>query len=170
MNRDSKQRSDVSVNMDTFARRVEEVRHRLYKTALLYLGDESAAMDVLDETVYKALKASSTLQEEDFFTTWITRILLNECSNERKRRGRFVALDALPETASEQFDTLPLREAVRRLPVELKQVVILRFFSTYTLRETAEVLHVPLGTVATRQRRALSLLRLDLDEEDSYES
>lgn len=110
------------------------------------------------------------MQEEDFFTTWITRILLNECSNERRRRGRFVALDALPETASEQFDTLPLREAVRRLPVELKQVVILRFSSTYTLRETAEVLHVPLGTVATRQRRALSLLRLDLDEEDSYES
>ena len=53
------------------------------------------------------------------------------------------------------------------MPDELRTVVILRFFSGYTQAETAEILKVPQGTVATRQRRALRLLRMELGEEES---
>ena len=64
----------------------------------------------------------------------------------------------------EELDSLPLREALQRLPKELKDVVILRYFSGCTLAETAETLQIPQGTVVTRQRRALKLLRLELEE------
>ena len=74
-------------------------------------------------------------------------------------------METLPETAEEAFDALPLKEAVARLPEELKDVVILRYFAGYTLQETADLLALPRGTVATRQRRALQLLRLELEEE-----
>ena len=53
-----------------------------------------------------------------------------------------------------------------RLPEELRAVVILRFFTGYTQSETAQALGIPQGTVATRQRKALALLRLELGEED----
>ena len=46
-------------------------------------------------------------------------------------------------------------------------MVILRFFTGYTQSETAAALDIPQGTVATRQRRALALLRLELGEEES---
>ena len=59
-----------------------------------------------------------------------------------------------------------MREAVRRLPEELRQVVILRFFTGCTQAETAVALGIPQGTVATRQRRALALLRMELGEEE----
>ena len=59
----------------------------------------------------------------------------------------------------------PAYEAVRRLPEELRAVVILRYFSGLTLAETARALNIPAGTVSTRQRRALSLLKLELTEE-----
>ena len=76
--------------------------------------------------------------------------------------------DALPDTAGpDAYDALPLKEAVRRLPEELRAVVILRFFTGYTQAETAAALDIPQGTVATRQRRALALLRLELGEEES---
>ena len=58
-----------------------------------------------------------------------------------------------------------MKEAVRRLPEELRAVVILRFFAGYTQAETARALNIPQGTAATRQRRALALLRLELGEE-----
>ena len=58
-----------------------------------------------------------------------------------------------------------LKEAVRRLPEELRAVVVLRFFAGYTQAETARALGIPQGTAATRQRRALELLRLELGEE-----
>lgn len=54
---------------------------------------------------------------------------------------------------------------MERLPEPLRAVVILRYFTGYTQAETAAALEIPQGTVATRQRRALELLRLDLGEE-----
>lgn len=157
--------------MDTgeFAVRVGEIRAKLYRTAMMYMGNEHAALDTLDEAVYKALRGCKKLRHPEFFDTWMTRILINECCTQLRRRKDELCFDELPETAAEQFDALPLKEAVRSLPRDLRDVVVLRYFSGYTLRETAEILDIPPGTASTRQRRALELLRLELDEERSAE-
>lgn len=153
------------MNQNEFGTRIENIRLRLYKTALLYLGSEALALDAVDEAVYKALCSYKKLRQPEYFDTWMTRILINECHNELRRQKRFRSLDELPETAVEEFDSLPLKEAIRRLPKELKDVVILRYFSGCTLAETAEALQIPQGTAATRQRKALQLLKLELSEE-----
>ena len=153
------------MNNEEFGKRIENIRLRLYKTALLYLGSEAFALDVVDEAVYKALCSYKKLRQPEYFDTWITRILINECYNELRRQKRFRPIDELPESSVEVFDTLPLKEAIRRLPRELKEVVILRYFAGYTLIETAETLQIPQGTVATRQRKALKVLKLELSEE-----
>ena len=158
---------EVAVNNEEFAKRVESIRTKLYKTALTYLGSEFLALDAVDEAVYKALCAKWKLRQPEFFDTWITRILINECHNELRRQKRLHPLDELPETAIEEFDSLPLKEALRKLPKDMKDVIILRFFGGYTVAETAQTLHIPAGTVATRQRKALQLLRLELEEEVS---
>ena len=147
------------------AHRAEEIRGRLYRTALLYLGGEAAALDAVDEAVYRAFLSHRKLRQPEHFATWITRILINVCNDELRRRKREPPMAELPETAAEQFDALPLRDAVERLPRELRAVVVLRYFSGYTLAETAEALGLPPGTVSTRQRKALSLLRLELGDE-----
>ena len=152
---------------EEFAKRVESVRTKLYRTALTYLGSEALAMDAVDEAVYKALCGKWKLRQPEFFDTWITRILINECHNELRRQKRLCPLEELPETAAEEFDSLPLKEALRRLPKELRDVIVLRFFGGYTVAETARTLQIPAGTVATRQRKALQLLRLELEEEVS---
>ena len=154
------------MNNEEFAVRVEGIRGKLYKTALVYLGNEVLALDAVDEAVYKAWCSHRKLRQPEYFDTWMTRILINECHNELRRQKRFRPLEELPETAVEEFDSLPLKEAMRRLPKELKDVVILRYFTGYTLVETAQALGIPQGTAATRQRKALSLLRLELEEEE----
>jgi RNA polymerase sigma-70 factor (ECF subfamily) len=133
----------------------------------MYMGNETEAVDALDEAVYKALRGCKRLRQPEFFDTWMTRILINQCCSQLKRRKQQTDIDALPETAAEAFDALPLKEAVRALPQELREIVILRYFAGYTLNEAAEILDIPQGTAATRQRRALKLLRLELGEEAS---
>ena len=150
---------------EIFTQRIDAAKQKLYKTAMLYMGSHSTAMDVLDEAIYKAWCARNKLREEAYFDTWITRILINECHNELRRQKRLCPIDELPETAAEEFDHLPLKEAIQRLPKELKDVIILRYFSGFTLVETAQMLKIPQGTAATRQRKALKLLRLELEEE-----
>lgn len=149
-----------------YARRAHALRQKLYKTALLYLSDEASALEAVDEAVYQALRALKKLRQPEFFDTWLTRILLNECHKELRRRKRLTTEEAPPDTAGpDVYDGLPLREAVRRLPEDLRAVIILRFFAGLSQAETAAALEVPQGTVATRQRRALQLLRLELGEE-----
>ncbi len=153
-----------------FAARVEAIRVRLYRTAYLYVGSEADALEAVDEAVYQALRALKSLRQPEFFETWLTRILLNECHKELRRRKRFhpAGEEALPDTVCpDDYDHLPLKEAVRRLPEELRAVVVLRFFSGLSQAETAAALEIPQGTVATRQRKALSLLRLELGEEET---
>lgn len=155
------------MDRDEFAARTETVKQRLYRTAYLYLGSEADALEAVDEAVYQALRGLRKLREPALFETWITRILINECHRELRRRKRLAGEDALPETAGpDAYDALPLKDAVRRLPEELRLVVILRFFAGYTQAETAAALRVPQGTVATRQRKALQVLRLELGEEE----
>ncbi|MBQ8822957.1 MAG: sigma-70 family RNA polymerase sigma factor [Lachnospiraceae bacterium] len=155
------------MNNEEYAKRIEEIRGRLYKTAFLYLGSESLAVDAVDEAVYKGLCNHRKLRKPEFFTTWMTRILINECHNEHRRQMRLSPLDELTELVTEDYDTLPLKEAIRRLPKELKDVIILRYFTGYTLAETAQALDIPQGTAATRQRKALQLLKLEFEEEVS---
>lgn len=155
------------MNNEEYAARVEEIRGRLYKTAFLYLGNEALALDAVDEAIYKGLCNHRKLRQPEYFVTWMTRILINECHNEQRRQRRLRPLEEVQELLTEDYDSLPLKEAIKRLPKELKEVIILRYFTGYTLVETAEALKIPQGTAATRQRKALQLLKLEFEEEVS---
>jgi len=156
------------VDRNAFAERAERMKTRLYRTAFLYLGSEAFALDAVDEAVYRGFLSVKKLREPEFFETWMTRILINECKKMLRRRKREISTE-IPELESEciveesAFDALPLKEAIRVLPVELREVIVLRYFSDFTLAETAKCLDIPQGTVVTRQRRALKLLKLELN-------
>lgn len=143
----------------------ETLKGKLYRTALLYLGNESAAVDAVDEAVYKGYLSCKRLKQPELFATWLTRILINVCNDELRRRKRLTIPEELPETAAEVYDTLPLRDAIDRLPQELRAVITLRYFADCTLSETADILGIPAGTVSTRQRKALALLRMEFLED-----
>ena len=140
-----------------FALRAQDQRGRLYRTAFLYLGGEHAAVDAVDEAVYRAFRDRRKLRQPEFFETWLTRILINVCKDELRRRRRECRVCVPPEPEAEHMDALSL-------PEELRSVIVLRYFTGLTLEETAAALEIPRGTVSSRQRRALELLRLDLTD------
>lgn len=159
------------MDKNEFAQAIEAVKKQLYKTAYLYLGNEASALDAVDESIYKAFKAIKSLRQPEYFNTWITRILINECKKELKRLKRikpeeYIPLDSIHEY---NFDSFTLKEAIAHLPEELRSVIILRYFLEFTLSKTAQILDIPQGTIATRQRRALQLLKLELSEEEENE-
>lgn len=148
-----------------FATRVQEIRTQLYRTAYGYLGNEQDSLDAVSEAVYQGYRACKDLRKPEYFTTWMTRILIHICYKELKRRTK-QSLEEISEITAEDFDHLSLQEAMENLPEKLRQVIILRYFTGFTLSETAEALQIPQGTVVTRQRRALTLLRVELEEDE----
>ena len=149
---------------EEFAARVQEIREQLYRTAYGYLGNAHDSLEAVDEAVYQGFRARKKIRQPEFFTTWMTRILIRVCYRELKRRTRQQEVP-VEEQGAEDYDGLPLREAIERLPEELRQVIVLRYFTGLTQAETAQALEIPQGTVVTRQRRALALLRVELEED-----
>ena len=148
-----------------YIHRADSLKEQLYRTAAIYLGSPSDAVDAVDEAFYKDFLAYKKLRQPKYFNTWLTRILINVCYSELRRRKRELAVAELPDTAQEEFDALPLKEALRRLPKDLRDVIVLRYFTGLTLEEATQTLDIPRGTVTTRQKKALSLLRLELTDE-----
>lgn len=146
--------------------RIEPLKEQLYRVAYLYLGSESAAVDAVDEAVYRGYLKRRSLRREAYFSTWLTRILINVCLDELHRRQRETPVETLPERAETPYDALPLQEALERLPEDLRSVIALRYFGGFTLVETARALGLPEGTVSSRQRRALQLLKLHLTDDE----
>jgi len=158
------------MNKKEFAASVEAIRNKLYRTAYMYLGNEASAYEAIDEAVYKALKSLKNLRQPEYFNTWITRILINVCKDELSRIKRLqpeenITID-MNSTDEIDTDSLSLKEIISRLPEDLKEIIILRYFSGFTLAQTAVSLNMPQGTVVTKQRRALSILKLELSEEE----
>lgn len=132
----------------------------------MYVNNKDIATDAVDESIFKGLKAIKKLREPQYMETWLIRILINECNKELKKRKREIFYETIPENFSENLDNLDLKEAILHLPEDLKKVIILRYFCEYTLAKTADILDIPQGTVVTRQRKALKLLRVDLEEKE----
>ncbi len=92
-----------------YIRWAESLKEQLHRTVAVYLGSPSDAVDAVDEAFYKGFLAYSKLRQPEFFDTWLTRILINVCNSELRRRKRELAVAELPETAQEEFDALPLK-------------------------------------------------------------
>lgn len=155
----------MGISKRDYAIQMEKYKKCLYRIAFSYMNDKTLALDALDEAFYKGYINRSKLRKEECFKAWLTRIVVNECLQLLRKNKREVLLDEIPEEAIEEFDTLPIRDALSKLSQELTSIIYLRFFGGYTLAETAAILKLPQGTVATRERKALALLKLELAEE-----
>lgn len=153
-----------------FQELIEEEKAKLYRTAYLYVKDENDALDIVQETVYKAYIAIKKVKEEQHFSTWLTRILINNALDFLKKKSRIIipieSLEHPSHVREEQHEeNMDLLHAIDQLESRYKTVIILRYYNDYTIKQIAETLKCPEGTVKTNLHRALSKLKIDLREE-----
>ena len=72
-------------NDDAFVELIQEKQLKLSKIAYRYCMNEAMAQDALSETIYKAYRYRKKCTHPEYFDTWITRILINECYKEIKK-------------------------------------------------------------------------------------
>jgi RNA polymerase sigma-70 factor, ECF subfamily len=136
---------------------VERYQRVLFTVALRMLGDYDAANDAAQNAFVKAYRKLETFDPTRRFFSWIYRILVNECLNARR--------DALPHeplapdlaavgTPADLFESADRRkrvqEAILALPVEYREVIVLRHFAELSYEEIGETLRLPARTVKSR--------------------
>ena len=148
----------------TFQNRVLSAEQMLYRVAKTILRSDEDCADAVQEAILKAWIALPRLREERYFTTWLTRILINECRTVARRNGRYADIETVPETAAPEKDFSSLYDALSALPEKLRLTVELHYIEGYSVEETARILAVPAGTVKSRLSTGRKLLRDYLEE------
>jgi RNA polymerase sigma-70 factor, ECF subfamily len=148
----------------------------LYGYAMVLSRNSTEAEDLVQETCLRALRAIGKLRADSSVKSWLFTILRNIWLNQLRQRRTapdLVELGADENRASEPADTAQdpythyvsgvergqVRAAIQQLPVEFREIIILREYEELSYQEIAALLDCPPGTVMSRLARARSKLR-----------
>jgi RNA polymerase sigma-70 factor, ECF subfamily len=153
----------------------------LYSYALLLTRNHAEAEDLVQETYVRAIPAVGRLRVDSNTKGWLYTILRNIWLNQlRKWRNgpQMIKIDAQNGVTNSVVDpsknshdvyvskleTDQVRAAIQELPVEFREIILLREYEDLSYREIASVLNCPVGTVMSRLARARKTLRTLLSE------
>ena len=149
-------------NEKAFLKLIEQEKIKLYKMAYMYMKSENDALDIVQETIMKAFIHIKSVKEEKYFSTWITRILINTALEAIRKNNKVVIFDKLiiePVQSSQQEERMDLLKAIRNLDEKYKTVIILKYYHDLTVSDIAEIVQYPEGTVKTNLHRGLNELK-----------
>lgn len=151
---------------EDFARRVTELTPVLYRMCYMQLRAPADREDAVQEAIFRAWEKRGTLRHEEYFNSWLIRILLNVCHDIQKRQKRATPVETLPEGATATDDRqVQLREALFELDEKLRIPVVLHYIDGYSVREVAGILDISENAVKLRMLRGRKKLRELLTEE-----
>jgi RNA polymerase sigma-70 factor (ECF subfamily) len=151
---------------DAFTTLVERHRDRMWRVALRTLGDPDDAADAVQDALLSAYRSAGGFRGDAAVSTWLHRIVVNACLDLARRRASrpsTALADEQHEQAgpawSEASDTsAAVLGALRQLPIEQAAAVVVVDVEGFSVREAAQILDSPEGTVKSRCARGRARL------------
>ena len=171
----------LSGDAEAFGEIVRRWERRIFALTYGMLGREEDARDATQETFLAAFRNLRGFRGEAKVSSWLHRIAVNQCIT-RQRRAKVrneaaledeeqtthafsAPVDNSPASVAEgRQRTAAVRRALNGLPIELRQVVVMKEFEELTFREIAEALDLPLSTVKSRLYTGLKQLQMRLQK------
>lgn len=174
----SDSRADSDRDAERFATLLYEQRQTVLRVAAALVGLADAE-DATQEAIMRGLQARHSLRDVASLRSWLIRITYNVCHD--WHHGRFGTHRALTQPLFDETDeplamladdpgasdataALDLRQAINRLGMDLRVVVVLRYYAGMDATEVGAALDLAPATVRTRLRRALAILREHLTD------
>ncbi|MEY2792947.1 MAG: hypothetical protein RJA76_939 [Bacteroidota bacterium] len=163
---------------------VKKTKSKVYTTIYLIVKDRYIAEDLLQETYIKAIDVmkSGRYNEEGKFMPWIVRIAHNLAIDFFRKDKRYPTIiledgskvfnsfefseDSFEDIQLKQDQIVNIRELVKKLPDEQREVLILRHYEDLSFQEIADMTHVSINTALGRMRYALINLRKMLNKQE----
>jgi RNA polymerase sigma factor (sigma-70 family) len=159
---------------------------KAYNTALRYLRDEEDALDALQESLIKVYRHLGQFKGDCKFDTWVYRIVVNTCNDVLRKKRPYQSVQSIyqmgedGETELEIADTSPtplqlleskettefVLSCLDQLPIDHKEVILLRDVQGFSYEDISEILSCSIGTVKSRINRARLRLREKILEQN----
>ncbi|MBS4175596.1 sigma-70 family RNA polymerase sigma factor [Bacillus sp. FJAT-49736] len=145
---------------NSFDKLIRAEQEKLYRVAYSYVKNEQDALDIVQDTIIKSYKSFHKLSEIEYFSTWITRILINTALDHLKKNKNVIPLDLAPFISGyneEDFSItkMDISSIFEKLKPQQKTLIILRFYYGYSIQEISELMDKPEGTIKSQLHRTL---------------
>lgn len=162
------------MNKEEFTERVLDLEGSMYRVAKTILRNEEDCADAIQSAILKAYEKLDTLRYDEFFKTWLTRILINECHQLIRKNKKYVAME---EYLNEQIEgrqntktddcigEAVIMQEVMRLNEKYRVPFVLYEVEGYSLKEIARMLRLTETNVKSRIFRARKTLQTRLEGE-----
>jgi RNA polymerase sigma-70 factor (TIGR02954 family) len=147
---------------EAFYKLILSCKDKLYNIAYCYLKTEQDTLESIQEVTYRAYLKINKLKEPKYFMTWITKILINYCIDEQKRKAKIVNIEEHQITNDKDdndVDSFTLEDAIDKLNPKYKEVIILKYIQDMTTIDISRVMECPEGTIKTWVSRGLKQLK-----------
>lgn len=133
----------------------------LYKVAKSILKNDADVEDAMQETILTALEKITSLKEESYFKTWLTKILINKCNDILRKNKITVQMEEFYDAGyTENFiDHISMKEGLKILTQEQQLVLDLYYVMGFNAREISEMLSEKESTIKVRLFRSRNKLK-----------
>ncbi|PKM49267.1 MAG: RNA polymerase subunit sigma-70 [Firmicutes bacterium HGW-Firmicutes-7] len=146
-----------------------ENREAHYRMAFSYTKNKEDALDVVQDSIEKALRAYKRKDKPNHLKSWYYRILINTAIDCTRRNKRIVLMEqekmAYFLEKEDQYMNFDLKTAMEKLPNAYKTIIVLRYFEDLKISDIAEILNENVNTIKTRLYKGLKILKIELKED-----
>lgn len=140
---------------DAFTRLMQSQMQNMYKTARAILYHDEDAADAISETILTCWEKISQLKQNQYFRTWMTRILINKCNDILQKRKNLCFMEELPEVSYQDntYENMEWEEALSMLDEKYRLVFFLYYVEGFKTGEISAILEIAESSVRTRLAR-----------------
>lgn len=155
-----KKLSKNKISEQYFVKIVEEEKDLMFRLAYNILQNTTDSEDVVAESVLKAWEKRDSLRNPAKLRNWMIRITVNTAKNMISKRNRMKLVENIQDYGEgESENKEDIWVLVRELKEKEKTVILLYYYRGFSVKEIADILHVPEGTVKSRLSKARKNLK-----------
>lgn len=149
----------IEGNKDAQLQVLKLYEDQMYRVAFSYMRNEYDARDALQEMYYLALKNMHRVKSPEYFKTWLVRIVINTCHQQKRKQKGMVLTEQIEASLSYEDTLFEMNDILLQLTLEQQQLIHLKYFRDLKNREIATLQNIPEGTVKSRLHNTLKKLR-----------
>lgn len=156
---------------ESFYKLLDPIKEKLYRVAFIYFKNENDAMDALQDSIVKGIKAIDTCKNAKTFNAWMSSIVVNTCKNNYNKAKKVTPIDIndfkneFTYEDKDITDYTDLYDALDKISENEKDLIVKRYLEDMTIKDISRSKDLPQGTVKSGISRTLKKLKVILGEE-----
>lgn len=144
-------------------------KEQYYRLAFHYVKNAEDALDIVHESILKAISNKDSLEKPEYLKTWFYRIVINTSIDFLRKQKKLIIVEdeillTIDSGKIDHYEDIDLKNTLDALPIQYRSVIMLRYFEDFKIEEIAEILSENINTVKTRLYKALSIMRITMNE------